>query len=102
MLETFTANTFTPYIDGTFRVFPNSPSPVDLVLTSVTEMQSSYRGGPGAAQRTPFSIIFRGPMNAFLPQQIYPMEHSEIGAFEIFLVPIGPDSGGMQYEAVFN
>jgi hypothetical protein len=30
------------------------------------------------------------------------MEHEEIGAFDIFLVPIGPDEQGLLYEAIFN
>jgi hypothetical protein len=30
------------------------------------------------------------------------MEHEEIGAFDIFLVPIGPDEEGLCYEAIFN
>jgi hypothetical protein len=29
------------------------------------------------------------------------MEHEEIGAFDIFLVPIGPDEEGLLYEAIF-
>jgi hypothetical protein len=49
-----------------------------------------------------FSLIFRGPKSPFLEQRIYPMAHERFGDFELFLVPIGPDSLGMRYEAVFN
>jgi hypothetical protein len=30
------------------------------------------------------------------------MEHEEIGALDIFLVPIGPDEEGPRYEAIFD
>jgi len=28
--------------------------------------------------------------------------HDELGAYEIFLVPVGPDGKGMVYEAIFT
>jgi hypothetical protein len=37
-----------------------------------------------------------------LPQRIYRVEHGELGAMEIFLVPIGPDEVAHRYEAVFT
>ena len=46
--------------------------------------------------------MFRGGGDVALPQRTYRMEHAEIGTFEIFLVPIGPDEKGLRYEAVFN
>jgi len=55
-----------------------------------------------SGRRQPFSIVFRGPRQILLPQRIYRMEHGAIGAFELFLVPIGPDQEGMLYEAIFT
>jgi hypothetical protein len=49
-----------------------------------------------------FSLLFRGPLAPVLPQCIYHLNHDTLGSMEIFLVPVGPDSEGMQYEAVFN
>jgi len=46
--------------------------------------------------------VFRGPEGVPLPQRIYRMEHPDIGAFDLFVVPIRPDDKGMRYEAVFN
>jgi hypothetical protein len=102
MLETFTNDTFLPYIDDTFHVVLGSMPPLELVLSSATEVGKNYGRGAGIVERTPFSIIFLGPMNPILPQRIYRLEHEGLGAFEIFLVPLGPDKGKMQYEAVFN
>jgi hypothetical protein len=41
--------------------------------------------------RAPFSLEFRGGPDPPLPQRIYRLEHDELGAIEIFLVPIASD-----------
>ena len=59
--------------------------------------------GSGApAGRAPFALVFRGPRDAALAQQIHPLEHAELGVLELFLVPIGPDALGLRYEAIFG
>jgi hypothetical protein len=62
----------------------------------------SLPGEPEEGGRQPFSLLFRGPLEPALPQRIYEVRNENIGPFEIFLVPIGPDKVGMQYEAVFT
>jgi len=49
-----------------------------------------------------FSLFFTGPVDRYLPQQVYFIEHERMGAFELFLVPVGRDESGFRYEAVFN
>ena len=50
----------------------------------------------------PFSLVFVGPARFVLPQQTYRVEHDSLGELDLFLVPIGPNGGGMRYEAVFT
>lgn len=88
-LSDLTVDTFTPYIGDAFRV-----SGVD------TELIEATPHGP-APTRQQFSLVFRGPLGPALPQRIHPLSHPALGAFELFLVPIGPDADGMRYEAVF-
>ncbi len=103
MLERFTSETFTPHLHRTFRVSADSATALDLTLIEVTELGSgSGRGNEAAAGRVPFSLVFRGPLQPVLPQRTYRVEHDGIGAFDLFLVPIGPDAEGMRYEAVFT
>ncbi len=53
--------------------------------------------------RTPFSLLFVNPeTKSFLPQGTYHLQNSKMGFFDIFLVPIGPDSAYMRYEAIFS
>jgi hypothetical protein len=33
---------------------------------------------------------------------MYQLQHERLGAFELFLVPVGQDQDGVYYEAVFN
>ncbi len=54
------------------------------------------------ANREQFSLHFRGPATPVLPQRIYRLDHPELGALEIFLVPIRRDAAGITYEAVFT
>jgi Domain of unknown function (DUF6916) len=103
MLETYTVSTFAPHLGETFRLHPDAAPPfgVDLIEARALGEPASDEavdGGP----RAPFSIVFRGPTDRLLPQRIYRLEHDELGAFELFLVPIGPDRDGMRYEAVFG
>jgi hypothetical protein len=102
MLETFTPATFTPHLGTIFHLhLPPTPG-LDVELMTVTPWQSQAPGSPEAPRRrAPFALLFRGPMTPMLPQRIYPLEHVQLGAFELFLVPVGPDQHGMCYEAVF-
>jgi hypothetical protein len=64
----------------------------EVQLIEVTEIPRE----PGG--RAPFSLVFQGDPEPTLPQRIYRVEHPQLGALEIFLVPIGPG----RYEAVFT
>lgn len=53
-------------------------------------------------KRQPFSLVFRLPEEIEPIQAIYRVEHEELGAMDLFLVPLGPGKEGMQWEAVFT
>ena len=103
MLETFTIGTFAAHLGEMFRVHAGPEKPLAAELIAATPLST---GSPGestpSGRRMPFSIVFRGPGDCLLPQRIYQLEHEAIGAFPLFLVPIGPDQEGMLYEAIFT
>ena len=103
MFEAFTVATFRPRLGETFRLgLPGEAQVVDLVLIEATDLSQRPGGGrEGDRPRAPFSLVFRDPGGRHLPQRIYRLEHADLGAFDLFLVPIGPDAQGMRYEAVF-
>jgi hypothetical protein len=91
-LETITAGEFAALRGDRFRIAPDDAPPFDAELVEVTEIPRE----PGG--RAPFSLVFQGGPSPPLPQRIYRVEHDELGAIEIFLVPIAAD----RYEAVFT
>lgn len=97
MADLPTRDAFAECLGQPFRVRVGPADSVDVVLAEV----SAARPGPAGGDR-PFSLIFRGPPAPVLPQQLYPMENERLGPHTIFIVPIGPDTAGMRYEAVFN
>lgn len=104
MLETFTCQTFAPLLGGTFRIHADAEHSVEVELIEAVETGDSVVQATSQEQvrRAPFSLVFRGPRSIVLPQQIYRMEHGQLGDFELFLVPIGPDQAGMRYQAIFT
>jgi hypothetical protein len=105
MLDKLTGADFAPYQGQTFRIYYD-PSGTgqeaqarDVELVAVTELGEAN----AAPTRRPFSLIFCDRSGAaYLPQHIHTVEHAGLGRLDLFLVPIGPGHGGMQYEAVFN
>ena len=99
MIENFDASTFSERDGEPFRLLSDDGSTLELELVAVTPGSVPRND---AHERAPFSIVFRGPLEPVLPQRIYRFEHDELGSFELFIVPIGPDESGMQYQAVFG
>ena len=102
MLEAFTIGTFAAHLGETFALRLDSATTLDLELIAATALSEATASGRPSQRRTPFSIVFRGPLQPILPQRIYRMEHAAIGTFELFLVPVGPGERGMRYEAIFT
>ncbi len=99
MLDKLTIDDFRKAIHDQFRLETGDGTSLDLVLVEV--LKTTERE-PGKDERIPFSAEFRGPKTPILAQRIYALENRRMGRLEIFLVPIGPDSQGMLYEAVFT
>src|SRR5262245_24991475 len=95
MPEDLTASRFASQIDTTFLVVLDGAPPVALELFEVSETDST----PAHEQ---FSILFRGPLDRVLSQGMCRMEHAALGRLVLFIVPIGLDAQGMQYQAVFS
>jgi hypothetical protein len=80
-------------------VFEQSDGSAALRLEEATLLPSRY-AMPDL--RPPFSLIFIGPGDTILPQQLYRLTHREMGEVMIFLVPVGKDDRGVLYQAVFS
>ena len=103
MLDQLHAATFSAHLHTLFKILLSAMPLVEVELIEVAERGSAGATPPWAAARQErFSIVFRGPHERLLQQGIYQLQHDRLGAFELFLVPVGQDQHGIYYEAVFN
>ena len=89
---------FAKCVNQKCRVFYESGS----VEMELTECRKAGVLGRKDGPREPFALLFRGPKTPVLPQRIYRFDFEQLGAIEIFIVPIGRDESGMSYEAIFT
>jgi Domain of unknown function (DUF6916) len=98
-LDRYQGSDFMPHLNQVFCIHQEGFEPVELELVRVTE--ESRAPLPGARQ--PFSLLFLGPIsNQYLVQHIYHLENEQMGALDLFIVPLGLESGRMRYEAIFS
>lgn len=90
--------TFEPLLGQAFTIGSGSDA-IQATLIEATNLREAQGAGLRSRQ---FSLIWRGPPGAVLPQQIHTVSHPVLGALELFLVTVGPDDQGMRYEAVFT
>jgi hypothetical protein len=90
--------TFENRVGETFAATPTIEpfEPLDFVLTSCVESPHARPDHPA------FSLFFDAHGRDRLPQQIFAVEHPELGQFDLFLVPIAQIEDGFAYEAVIN
>lgn len=55
-----------------------------------------------AGRRAPFSMFFLGPSEPMLPHGIYALRGTAVAWPPLFLVPIGRDERGVEYQAAFT
>ncbi len=95
MTEFFTIDTFSGHVNTKFLMHYGDSQTAELELLSVTDVGSS-------ARQIQFSLVFLGPSEAPIAQGIYRIGHDKLGTLDLFLVPIGRDTIGVRYEAIFN
>ena len=98
------SDTFAGHVGEKFEVTPQAGQPFETVLSSCDETRyGDHAGWREDIGRVPFSLIFVAPGGELVPQGIFSLRHADLGDFELFLVPLGPNAdGGMTYEAVIN
>ena len=90
-----TIETFSEHLNSKFQTHYGDSHKVELELLSVNDVGSTPR-------QIQFSLVFLAPETAPLWQGIYTIDHPKLGTFNLFLVPIGKDKQGVQYEAIIN
>ena len=87
-----------------FREHLNTKFVVDLgaqkVELEMVEVVGDKSGLPKLEGVERFSIYLLGP--GPLPQQIYALEHEQLGRLELFMVPVRQEGRDFRYEIVFS
>jgi hypothetical protein len=96
-MEDMKLESFSPHVNSKFLVKsePDGVEAVELELVEAVDLGSTPR-------HEQFSILFHGPSSPKLEQAIYRFEHQEMGAFDIFIVPVKRVQDKIHYEAIFN
>lgn len=103
MSDRLSVSDFLGHLGQMFHVLRETGETVELQL-----IEAKSLGGPGASSAVsgwePFSLIFRGPFQVGLLQQIHTLKHEAFDELTLFLVPLGAegDPEGTHYQAVFN
>lgn len=94
-----TAAAFRPRLNDSFRLHVGD----DVIETELVDVRG-LKGDSSREDRTPFSLLFRGPEDAPLEQAIYRFENDAMGEMDLFLVCVGPDPDDrmMRYEVIFT
>lgn len=95
MLETLGYAEFAPQLNTKFRMPLPSAATLEMELIQAEEFTST-------PHQERFSLLFLGPLDPPIEQGIYRLEHDQLGAGDIFLVPVSHDEKGLCYEAAFN
>jgi hypothetical protein len=99
VLDKLRSTDFLPYLNQKFWIRLDGIAPIDLELVEVMELGAAHR----PEYRRPFSLMFLGPVSQqYLLQATYQLEHAQMGALDLFIVPLGPQQGRMRYQAIFS
>lgn len=98
-IRTATLEQFTPCLQQSFVLHHAQAGDVELRLVEAKALRAH---APASGRRQGYSLLFRGPLEPLLPQAIHALSNRTLGELRLFLVPVGPEGGGMGYEAVIT
>jgi hypothetical protein len=82
-------------LNSKFTVCLENDQSFDLELVELSERKLS-------SVQERFSFILLGPNDKFLGQGMRHLQHAVLGELDLFLVPVGQNERGTNYEVVFN
>ena len=99
-LGTFTLDEAKALIGTVFTITVDG-NDYQLKLYDAVPFEFRARRKSQIPKRPPFSVYFNGPCDPILRQGTYTLRADETMLETIFIVPIGRDEEGTEYEAVF-
>ena len=97
---------FAEQLHTAFQVRLGEGGSVDLELKKAENLSppTPLTGPFSGVSWDSFSLIFAGAQDEYLPQDTYDFEHTAMGRFSLFIVPVGRPEGDdeQRYQAVFS
>jgi hypothetical protein len=100
-LDIFKKDTFTPYLNTTFRV-QTGLAEINVKLVKISDFKAEAKKPRYIKGTENFSLIFKAPVDAHLHDNVYEIQHAALGSFPMFLVGIGRNDGTRRYEATVS
>jgi len=98
-LVKLTVDDFVALVGDSFGLATEEGLP-DATKLTLTQTSATPHGRPG--YRTPFTLLFEGPLDPSVAQGTFWLTHDKLGSLTIFLVPVGMTPDFRLYEAIFN
>ena len=103
MLEELELPRFEGLVGQSFELLLDDSESVTLKLTEAGPVgELSAKQAADLGKRVPFSLVFGGPAELFLPQGIRTLRNAEVGELSVFLVQLNQTADGSVFEAVFT
>ena len=97
MVEPLRHEDFAPHVGKRFR-FPGWNGTLHLA-----SIETHPRAGMPGSTRTPFILLFHGPVGEILPEGLYLADIEDGPTLELYIMPIHTVAPGRQeYQAPFN
>jgi hypothetical protein len=103
-LNELTLETAQPLVDTVFQVALDDGRTLEMKLIDAMPfaIPRRIRRGSREPKRASFALYFLGPREPILPQRMYHFRSADIELAGLFIVPVGSDAEGTEYEAVFT
>jgi uncharacterized protein DUF6916 len=102
-LYNLTRAAFTQNLKTKFTLKLGGVKLTDVTLMNVLDLNPPFVKSNPNSIRECFSLLFLGPSDLPLAQNVYSIEHTKLGRFQLLIVPqTTNDRAGMHYEAIIN
>ncbi len=100
-LDSYTKESFAPYLKTKFRVLGSQLKNLEVTLDKITDIKATARTPGRMAGKESFSLLFIDAGANRLTQDTYTIEHDKAGTFTLFLVPVERHDDG-HYQAIIT
>ncbi len=89
---------FESHQDDSFSIKFTQDQPDKCDIKEITVSNAT----PNEKGEKQFSVVFKNPDPMVYEQGVYRVSHTELGEFDLFLVPVFGNDSEVHYEAVFT